>query len=40
MAPPVRHDDVFALANDPKSMPFKSSYGFQVRDAGKFAQSL
>ena len=40
MALTVRQNDVFALTNNPKPGFLKCSNGFQVRDAGKFAQSL
>jgi hypothetical protein len=40
MALTVREDDVFALTNNPKASLLKRSNGFQVRDAGKLAQSL
>ena len=40
MALTVRQDDVFALTNNPKAGLLQRSNGFQMRDAGKFAQSL
>jgi len=36
----VRQDDVFTLTNNPKADLLKRSNGFQMRDAGKLAQSL
>jgi len=40
MALAIRKDGVFARTNNSKAGLLKGSKGFQVRDAGKFAQSL